>query len=166
MDSLGSRIESLRWIAQSEARRYCRSRRLRGAAVDEVEADALVGLWRGLRTFHEGAGASTEQHLRRRSLGAILDGRRAREATRRVERPTFVALGERTLASRYTRPDTDDPESIAAHYANRLGLPDAAPRFALMARGYSPASVARLCGVTDGAVIHTLALARARLRSA
>lgn len=163
MDPVSTRIDAYRSLASSEARVYCRTHGLRGAAVEDAHADALLGLWYAARSYRSEGGASFGRHARRRIRGAILDGYRDRTHGRRAAPPTFVAMAERDPRAPETHLGTDGPDEIGAHYARLANMPGMTRRFAMLARGYSAASVARVCGVTETAICHMLSTARSAL---
>jgi RNA polymerase sigma factor (sigma-70 family) len=76
-------IESRRLLAYTIANEYCDRRGLDLAVREEVEADALVGLVRGIDAYDPSRGVKLNTYLGIRIRGAILDGARSRHHLKR-----------------------------------------------------------------------------------
>ena len=81
-------------LAKREARVYCRERHLRGAVVDDVESNALLGLYRAALRWRPGYFTSFKTYAKKLILGTILDGARVDGKRRHLPLPADIPAPE------------------------------------------------------------------------
>lgn len=119
----------------------------RGNDVEEMVADAFVGLVAAGNRYREGGDATFKTFAMRHIRGAVLDGLRRRNRTRlRCEKVTFEPLGERTFEAA-DRDEVDTAMGVAAVLEKPMSG-TTREAIGLMLEGATPAEAARAAGMT------------------
>lgn len=146
------------WLAH----RHCAS----GADLDEIQGDALLGLARAIRRFDPERGLAFSTFAQPVIVGAILDGKRARDPLTRRQRRRARAEGTREWEQApisLDQPTADAPDILVGetvpdprHFLSGLLVADLYARLpdrerailALSDAGYTQSEIGRLLGLS------------------